>query len=203
VNRLVGDFPPGSDSDHVEVNIGAGDLASISHPLRASPHWSVAPDVSRIAYLTTHVDGEDGGRLRLTIVAPSGDTLTARDYPFTGERRPPHVADNILDDRRARWEALPRYREGFQLVLTRGRPQPVYPPVHSMIAGRDSTVWLGFRSTSASRTWLVLDHRGEPIGSLELPTNVRIAVAERATVWTIERDEDGVRSVVRFRVNGW
>lgn len=203
INRIVGDFPYGSDSDYVTVDIGSRHLAEMTHPLRALARGTAAFDGGRIAYLVTVVDGEHGGRLRLTVLAASGDTLVAREYGFVGEARPARVADSIVEARLSQETQTPRRQDGLRQLLDRSRRQPVYPPVSSLVMGRDSTTWIGFRSTTDTRAWLVLDAQGAPVGSLRLPTRFRISDAERATVWGVARDDDDVESVVRYRVSGW
>jgi hypothetical protein len=203
MTRFVAEFPRGSDSDYVAVNVGARHLQEIGHPLRAGAFSAVAPDAGRLAYLTTHVDDEHGGRLHLTVLSPTGDTLVARGYGFVGEPRSRRIADSIVASRLESRRAFPRQYEGMRQALARGPAQPVYAPVQTLVLGRDSTTWIGFRSIGDVRTWLVLDAAGEPIGSLGLPATFRLSVAERGTVWGSERDEDRVQSVVRYRVTGW
>jgi hypothetical protein len=75
-----------------------------------------------------------------------------------------------------------------------------HPPVAGLVGGRDGTLWIRMRDTETGRPYRVLDPGGEPIGSLTLPLDARIAVADRNNVWVIERDDLDVESLVRYRL---
>jgi hypothetical protein len=172
-------------------------------PLRARPIYRIAHDASRVVYLTTHVDGVHGGRLRLTIVNPGGDTLVDREYPFVGEPIPERVRDSVVARALATTRSANPQHNAEWRALAPKRTQPVWPPVQSIIVGRDETIWLGIRATGALRTWIALDGAGTPIGTLQLPAAAELHVAERATLWGIIEDADDLPSVVRYRVDGW
>ena len=55
-------------------------------------------------------------------------------------------------------------------------------------------------SIVGDRTWQTLDDRGNPIGQLKVPRNVRIKVASRAAIWATETDDDGMQHIVRYRI---
>ena len=74
------------------------------------------------------------------------------------------------------------------------------PPVVGMVGGRDNTLWIRMRDTEEGRPYRILDPSGEPVGTLTLPLNSRIAVADLRQIWVIEIDELDVESVVRYRL---
>jgi hypothetical protein len=74
------------------------------------------------------------------------------------------------------------------------------PPVVGMVGGRDNTLWIRMHDTEAGRPYRILDPSGELVGTLTLPLNSRIAVADLRQIWVIEIDELDVESVVRYRL---
>jgi hypothetical protein len=85
------------------------------------------------------------------------------------------------------------FRDGARLP-------PIYPPIAGLIAGRDGTVWIEQPGTQDRRTYFVVDAAGEPLGGIDLPRNSMVAAADREHIWVLERDENDVQSVVRYRV---
>jgi hypothetical protein len=71
-----------------------------------------------------------------------------------------------------------------------------------MTLGLDQTIWIGMRPTGEERGYLILNGRGDPIGSLMVPTSTRIRQASATRIWVTETDDDGLSSVVRYRVLG-
>lgn len=210
VRRVVGNFPYFGEDDFVAAQIGDGRPYEMALPLRAQPWFDAASDASRFAYLTTHVTEEYGGHLALTVLAPSGDTLVSRKYAFVGEKIPERVRDSVIEAYLARQGRGGRGRSAIDPErFARARAEAprralkVYAPVSALVAGRDSTTWIGFRRTAGTRTWLVVDARGEPVGSLSLPADVRVSEAERGWVWGAQPDSNDVVSIVRYRVTGW
>jgi myo-inositol catabolism protein IolC len=76
------------------------------------------------------------------------------------------------------------------------------PPVDRAVMGSDHSIWLGRPSAVPGAHYLVLDERGDAIGTVTLPPRSIIAAADRTTLWTIEPDDDDVPSVVRYQVRG-
>ena len=68
------------------------------------------------------------------------------------------------------------------------------------VGGRDNTLWIRMRDTAEGRPYRILDPSGELLGTLTLPLNSRIAVADLRQIWVIEIDELDVESVVRYRL---
>ena len=78
----------------------------------------------------------------------------------------------------------------------------VYTPVQSVALGLDNTVWLAMRTEAAGTRYLVMNDRGDPIGSLLLPPRSRLLQATARRVWLSVTDADGLASVVRYRLLG-
>lgn len=149
----------------------------------------------------------DGSRISIQYVEPgprpayhvsvirlSGDTIFNRTYPYRPEAIPASARDSA---RAARTRGSASMREAAAQM----KIPEVYPPVARLLSGRDETTWLETTTRGATRRWIVLDAGGSEIGRLEVPGNIRIMVASRASVWAIETDGDGLESVVRFRVS--
>ena len=80
-----------------------------------------------------------------------------------------------------------------------------YPPVQTLIVGRDGTVWLKMRDAAASpgkAEWLVLGAHGFELARVQVPSDLAVLEAERGTIWGVEYDADDVPSLVRYVVRG-
>lgn len=77
----------------------------------------------------------------------------------------------------------------------------IYPPVAALTLGLDETVWLTLRDTGDVRRALVLDGRGDPIGTFALPPRASIRHGTRSHVWMTRVDEDDLQAVVRYRLD--
>ena len=86
--------------------------------------------------------------------------------------------------------------------IARARMSNWYVPVETITLGLDQTIWISMRPTAEGRPVLILNGRGDPIGSLLLPRTSRLRQARATHVWVTDTDPDGLTSVVRFRVEG-
>ena len=172
-------------------------------PFAAQPLLAFSPNGSRFAYLTTQVDGSEGGNFTVTMFELPGDTAFVRSYPFRGFPVTTAERDSAL----AAMEPRPGApREGpadlpqrFQ-AAARDRMPPVHPPVVAMILGLDETIWLTLRDTADTRMALVLDGDGEPIASLRLPSRSTIRQASATHLWLTQTDDVDLTTVLRVRV---
>lgn len=174
-------------------------------PFAATPLVAYASDGSRFAYLTTEMADETGGTFTLTVFDATGDTTVSRSHPYRGIAVPQHVRDSVLD---AFIPPEGRPREGpadlpqrFQAIAREKMP-PIYPPVMAMVLGLDDSIWLTMRDTADARRALILDGEGEPIGTFPLPPRATIRQATSTHVWMTQTDEDGLATVLRYRVSG-
>jgi hypothetical protein len=161
------------------------------------------PDGRRFATLVIDKQTQ-GGTYTLSVFRPNGDTVLVRSYPFHGVPIPRSVADSAVaaEKRGASGHEGPGNVDAMFQRLARERMPPVYSPVQSLILGLDETIWITLRDSADVRRTLVLDGRGEQIGSVETSTRVRIRQATATRVWALELDDDGLASVVRYRVQG-
>jgi hypothetical protein len=157
---------------------------------------AVAQDGSRIIFVSgSDITGSETS-YRVTVIAPSSDTVFTREYPYHQVPIPRHVVDSVIE-LRAGQPGMPA--DEAQIFRSMKLPA-TYPPVLRAFPGLDGTIWLEEPAADALHHWRILDARGEPVGIVTLPTSVTAQVADRGTVWGIDTDADGIQSVVRFTV---
>lgn len=174
-------------------------------PFVLSPQHAFAADGSRMGRLTATIPTRSEGTFTLTIIGITGDTLLSRTFPFRGEPIPRQAIDSALaafipKDGRSR-EGPADLPQRFQ-QMARERMPPVYTPVESIVLGLDRTVWVGLRPSAGRRGYLILNRAGDPIGTVSFSAGTRVRQASATHVWVTETDEDGLASVVRYRVVG-
>lgn len=77
----------------------------------------------------------------------------------------------------------------------------IYPPLREMIIGLDRTAWIGLAERNGAHPYMVLSPGGESLGLVSLPVSSRLADAEQYRIWSIERDDFDVESLVEYRVD--
>jgi hypothetical protein len=147
----------------------------------------------------------------LTRVGLSGDTVFHRAYPYTPVPVPRNRADSIVEATAERFHESMGEQTGIAIGEWRRLVRDAlyvpahYPPVGTMVAGRDGSIWLSLRGEAADptdpgRSWVVLDPDGEPLHRIRIPEGTRIVLAERDGFWAIVRDDLDVEYITRFRV---
>lgn len=182
------------DDCSVPVHMPGG-RGSAGIPFCAQPLIDLARDGSRMAQATIVQPSRGPGSYRVTVVDARGDTTFSRSYPFTPVSITRKVADSVIAARAARAPG-PAYAAAIRAMNV----PPTYPPLRRILVGRDGTTWLELWTSSGDRTWHVLDGKGDVIGALMVPRRIDIKVGDLGTIWATDTDEDGLESVVRFRV---
>ena len=184
-------------------------------PFVMSPAISITPDGSRIGLITVTNSKPDGGEISITSWSMA-NWATARDIegrfkvefnktiPFKGEPIPSRVRDSVLA------AFIPpggRVREGpadgpqrFQ-AMAKERMPSFYNPVESLILGLDKTVWVLRPTRNDQWSADVYDGKGNLLGRVEPPYKTRIRHGTATHVWTTQRDEDDLISIVRYRID--
>jgi hypothetical protein len=80
--------------------------------------------------------------------------------------------------------------------------KPVHPPLDWLVVGRGGDTWVGLRPVEGMRRWIGIDSTGRDLGSVSLPAAVRLRYTNGTALYGTEEDDDGVESVVRYRVSG-
>ena len=174
-------------------------------PFSLQPQYSFAYNGNRIAGLTAPMPATEASFFTVTVFRSTGDTVFSRRYQFRGVPIPKRAADSALA---AMIPPSGRPSEGpadlpqrFQ-AIARERMSSWYIPVETITLGLDETIWVGMRLTDDGRPYLVLNSRGDPVASLTLPRSSRLRQATASRIWVTETDDDGLTSVVRYRVIG-
>ncbi|MGH7583954.1 MAG: hypothetical protein ACREL5_12080 [Gemmatimonadales bacterium] len=161
------------------------------------PKYGADPTSQYLAWGIGSVAGADSGKYRITLFRPDGRTVFSRQYRFVAQPIPAPLLDSIADlARKSHPRAIP---DNMKPTID---PPRVYPPLESVMVESDGTTWVGLRRVDAGSPWVVLSPRGDVIGMLIAPDDVKLMVAGADVVWGTETDPDGLESVVRFRVAG-
>lgn len=187
----------GTTGDPVEVAVDEGTVL-ISPNVVPSPERPILrlnDQGTRMAHLVVSMEGPDAGTFELEMEDVFNGVLYTRRYPFDPIPITDAMEDSILE---SYFEGAPP--EFARAVEGRATFPPLLPPVIGMVGGRDDSLWIRMRDTAEGRPYRILDPEGNPMGTLTLPTNQRIAVADLQNIWVIEEDELGVESVVRYAI---
>jgi hypothetical protein len=188
-------FSSGANPVEVRMDQGIMMLSTAVFPGPERPILRLSDDGRRMTHLTVSMEGPDAGTFEVRMEDVFEGEIYRRRYPFEAQPISQAVRDSIVE---ARTQTMPpEIATPFRRNATF---PPMFPPVAGLVGGRDGTLWIRMRDTETGRPYRVLDPGGEPIGSLTLPLDARIAVADRNNVWVIERDDLDVESLVRYRL---
>lgn len=162
---------------------------------------AVASDGSRVASVTFSPSDASGATMRLRVALASGVVDVDRALALEPVRIPRAAADSaravFLRDP-GPYGIQPEKRAAVRNL----RVPEFFPPIRDLVVGLDGTLWLGRWPVGRTRSWLVLDERGNRRGRVELPATLRVHAASTTQVWGTQRDRDGIPSIVRYRVMG-
>lgn len=184
---------------HVSVFVrDRGDtIRSAGLPFTTFPVVTYATDGTRFGSVT-HTLGPRSGTYTVRVMRTTGDTMFIKSFPFTGTMIPKARRDSAIEligsksyssSINARLRALARDSAPF-----------IYSRVVDFALGKDNTTWLSMRSNDTGQEVVALDARGTPLFSLTLPPRTRLIDGSLSKVWAIQTDEDGLPSVVRYRI---
>lgn len=148
---------------------------------------SIASDGSSLLHLDMPVPAAETGRFWLTRMGLSGDTLYRRSYNYS----PQPISTAVLDSIHG---ALTIVAEAITLPR-------LMPPITDIHLNPDGSVWMkrGPRRIDLD-DWLVLDSVGSIRASLQIPSNIRIVLADETRAWGAVTSELGVPYVVRYQI---
>jgi hypothetical protein len=161
-------------------------------PFCPVPLEAASMDRGRLAL--TYAAEDNAPSYRVSVFNMNGDTVFSRAYSYQRIAIPKADKDTAIAARH-RGDAVQR-----ELVEKMQLPE-FFPPFSRLLVGRDETIWLELAPVHETRTWHVLDARGNVTGSVTVPRNIIIQVASREMIWAIETDDDGLQHVVRYRVS--
>ena len=186
-------------ADPIEITIGdqTGFLNPYVLQSPERPIMRLDDTGERMAYVRVAMEGPDAGTFEVEMEDIFSGVLYERRYPFDPEPITQEVRDSILE----------AYLEGappeFVQPLRRGAYfPPLMPPIHGLVGGKDDTFWIRMADTPMGRTYRIHDSEGEPVGTVTIPSNETIAVADLSQnrIWVIQKDDYDVESVVRYRL---
>jgi hypothetical protein len=193
---LVDDVPkPWGTSVSYRPNDGSSYGSAVPFSMVSQLEFSL--DGGRFATLTSDMN-DKGGSYTLSMFTTRGDTVFRRTYPFAGIPITRSVADSaikVIESVRGRPPAV----SAKLAELTRARLPRVYPPFSAMILGLDGTTWLQTAGPGQRRA-VAFDKRGMPLFEVPLPPRTRVWQANLTTLWAIQKDDDDVGSIVRYRI---
>ncbi len=174
-------------------------------PFTLLPQTAIAANGSRFAFMTTDQSRRDSAFYTVSVFRPNGDTIFVRTYAAPGvpvARTAIDSAAGALGERvRGGGEVPASFGARFE-SLAKQRAPAVHAPVERFTLGLDGTIWIDLRPTAEGQVTLVLDERGDSLGSVLVPPRSRVQQASRTHVWVTEVDEFGLASIVRYRVHG-
>jgi hypothetical protein len=152
---------------------------------------SVSADGGVVADAYAPTAGADSGAMIVTVRDGNGRVLYTRRYPMQLTALTSRDADSLM-----RRYAVPGKASG-----SAGAFHPtIYAPLQAIIATRDSSVWIGERTTAAGTRWLLLDAIGKLRGAVLLPPGVRLRAADRGALWATEGDGTPQPHLIRYVV---
>jgi hypothetical protein len=134
------------------------------------------------------------------VIATTGDTTFIRSYPFAGDPIPAAKRDSAIDAILTRRNSYTPSAKARLRDLARPLTPKIYSRITDMVIGKNGTTWLEVRGTAAGHEEIALDARGNPLFSIQLPPNTMLVDASLKSVWAIQTDDDGLQSVVRYRI---
>jgi hypothetical protein len=178
------------------VDYGRGSSAGIPFCV-VTQHW-VSGDGSHIAIVALRNPTGPVARYGLAEMSSRGDTLFSRTFSSASITIPKAVIDSEVTRR------IGRQPESDEYVKTlRAMTMPKWAaPVHAVLVGDDGTIWLGIQEQFGLPThrYNVFDATGKIVATVVLPSSVRPWVVSKDRMWGVDRDADGLESVVRYRV---
>jgi len=190
--------PPAPEVGEVWVDGGS----VIFLPFMNRPVSEVSPAGEILVSAMDFVTGQAAGTLAVTAWDRNGREVFRNDYFIDLERIPRSVRDSMMS---AQISDLAPGRPGVAAALREAKLPDYYPPIDRvgapLVVGRDSTIWLRLRESSAGRPTVVLDPSGDVIGTVMLPSGARVVAAELDRIWVLERDSAGKDELVRYQVS--
>jgi hypothetical protein len=210
----------GGRSHIVRVD-GSGQARSIlRHPDHTDPRWAMdafgfgdaipftfypvmvaSSNGDRLAHVTSVPTSSAGGTFTISSFRSNGDTMYVRTFPFRGVAVTRAERDSALKQFDKGGEGGTRVSNRFREVASEKMPS-IHPGISHIVLGLDNTLWVALRATATGVPLLALNKKGDPIASVLLPKGSRLRQASATQLWTTQRDDDGLVSVVRYKVAG-
>jgi hypothetical protein len=181
------------------------------HPFASGDVVTVSSDGSAV-YVVNRSE------YRVTRMTPEGQVLWSRRYPY--ERRPARPAIDQFVSFMVEFMGADAEKQGFsspvafRRAVEEGLAGPEYlPPVSAAHAASDGSLWVRREApgstiyhASAAKVpgmvgWEVISADGQILGRTRLPIRFEALHAEADAIWGVLRDELGVVTVVKYRMD--
>jgi hypothetical protein len=180
---------------------------SKSLPFCSEQSSAVSPDGRRMAYVTTTIPVRDPASINIAqVTIGSRDTIFSRRYRVPTLAITPEIADSIRVAERVRLSQAPEpaFRAFADSILEHEMPE-YRSPVSEVYVGNDGTVMLTLLRFTEARYYLLIDPRGNAVGTFTLPSNVLpIEVRGNAVYGLVPRSDApasaNLNDIVRFRI---
>lgn len=178
------------------VDYGRGSNAGIPFCV-VTQHW-VSGDGSHIAIVGQRNPTGPVAHYAVAEMSSHGDTIFSRTFSSASIAIPNAVIDSEVTRRVGR---QPENRDYVKTLRAMTMPRWA-GPVHDVLVGDDGTIWLGIQEQFGLPThrYNIFDATGKIVATVVPPSNVRPWVVSKDQMWGVDRDADGLESVVRYRV---
>lgn len=193
--RLVARVPETRGS--VRADAGGGRIVFAQIPFAGESAWRVSPDGSLHAHLETDPTTAPDPTYRVRVRDAAGSVVFDRRYPFEAIPIPDAVLDSAIVASATRQGTVNR---DLEVELRRVAPA-TYSEAERLAIGDDGRIWIGMRARGEERRWQALSASGEPEAEVVLPRTVTLWAADETHLWGVDRDEVGVESAVRYRLD--
>jgi hypothetical protein len=197
IQRTVGLFP--TENGRVFVS-AKGCNHTIAVPMAARSYWAASVDGTHIVSVSPGGTRADSGVLRVVALNDRGDTVFARTYRQPVVPVPQSAIDAFLATIRPCGSVTAE-----QLRDSATKHVSIYKSMLlGVLAGRDHSTWVTMRvpsDTAEERIAMILDPRGEVVGTVTLPIDHTLVAADRDHLWALELGR--IRApvaLVRFKV---
>jgi hypothetical protein len=188
----------------VQIQLPSDQRLRATNPWRDDDLWTITADGSTVVVSTRTLPGGSPRRAQFSVIAlaMSGDTVYRRTFSYT-----PHELEREEYEEEIRSTAN-RLSSGKEVsaatvadLLRNALPRPrTQPPLSAIVAGRDGTLWLRREAQGPRVVWNILNETGALVGSVELPSELRVLRAELGRVWGVSRDNLDVPFVEVWQV---
>jgi len=165
------------------------------------PLLRVAPGAAAFLLVDWPVSSSgSGGEYRIALIEPDLDTTLFLRRKYDPKPVSAQHLNAVIDELAQRASRVFGSVEAVRpLVRDAFRPK-FYSPVSDAFVGDDASIWIAGPGGSPTVEWRIIDRGGKELGSLSVPTVVRLKAGSLTGVWGVRESEAGEWTLVRFRV---
>jgi len=166
------------------------------NPFETGPVFDFSEDGRLLAIAHPFFEGENAGKVSVTLIETTGDTVYAGLYRIPSTAIPQDTIDNVLAEKSARLspELAAAFKQGAFIP-------PFWQPVSNLLIANDRRVWLKLPPDGAVQPYAILDGAGKFERAVDFPGGTTVAAAADTIAWAIETNELAVPSLVKYFVH--